>query len=84
MRLAWVDPVKVPDIRERLEGALGELDLFELIGPWPVKVRDEPYLVQTARADAAVVVTGRRQSRPCQATTSFVTSPEGPDRTSLR
>ena len=33
-RLAWVDPVKVPDIRARLEGALGELDLFELIGPW--------------------------------------------------
>ena len=36
VRLACVDPVKVPDIRARLEGALGELDLFELIGPWPV------------------------------------------------
>ena len=48
VRLAWVDPVKVPDIRARLEGALGELDLFELIGPWPVAVRDEPYLARTA------------------------------------
>ena len=48
MRLACVDPVKVPDIRARLECALGELDLFELIGPWPVKVRDEPYLARTA------------------------------------
>ena len=48
MRLAWVDPVKVPDIRARLEGALGKLDLFELIGPWPVTVRDAPYLARTA------------------------------------
>ena len=48
VRLAWVDPVKVPDTRARLEGALAELDLFELIGPWPVAVRDEPYLVPTA------------------------------------
>ena len=48
VRLACVDPVKVPDIRARLEGALGELDLFELIGPWPVAVRDEPYLARTA------------------------------------
>jgi hypothetical protein len=42
VRLAWVDPVKVPDVRARLEGALAELDLFELIGPWPVAVREEP------------------------------------------
>ena len=35
-RLACVDPVKVPDVRARLERALGELDLFELIGPWRV------------------------------------------------
>ena len=48
VRLAWVDPVKVPDVRARLEGALGKLDLFELIGPWPVAVRDEPYLARTA------------------------------------
>ena len=48
VRLAWVDPVKVPDPRGRLEAALGGLDLFELIGPWPVKVRDAPYLAQTA------------------------------------
>ena len=27
--LAWVDPVKVPDIRARLEARVGELDLFE-------------------------------------------------------
>jgi hypothetical protein len=27
---------------------LGKLDLFELIGPWPVAVRDAPYPAQTA------------------------------------
>ena len=48
MRLAWVDPVKVPDPRARLEAAFRKLDLFELIGPWPVAVRDEPDLAQTA------------------------------------
>jgi hypothetical protein len=48
VRLVCVDPIKVPDIRARLEGALGKLDLFELIGPWPVAVRDAPYPAQTA------------------------------------
>jgi hypothetical protein len=46
VRLACVDPVKVPDIRARLECALGELDLFELIGPWPATLRAEPYLTR--------------------------------------
>ena len=48
MRLACVDPVRAPEPRARLEAALGELDLFELIGPWPVEVRGEPYLARTA------------------------------------